>query len=1073
MRILFLTIFLISNFSLTSQESLWIRYPQISPDGKKIVFSYQGDLFEVPSEGGRALPLTTHPSHEMMPIFSPDGQSLAFASDRNGNYDVYTMPAQGGPAKRLSFHSSSDYPTSFSPNGKEIYFYSSRRKDATAVFFPSGVMPELYKVSKEGGRERQVSTTPMVNAQIQPTTGKILFEDIKGYENAWRKHHTSSVTRDIFVYDPSTDQSTKLTTFEGEDRNPVWIDEDQYYYLSEQSGHFNVWKASISQGKPEQITFFQHHPVRFLSISDQGTLAFSWHGELYTLQAGDTPKKVRVEILRDGTTQDQQILPVSSGATEMALSPNEKEIAFVHRGEIFVTSIEHNTTKRITQTPEEERNISFSPDGRSLLFAAERGGIWGIYEVSLAREEEKYFALSTKLEEKTLVFSDKDAFQPAYSPNGKEIAFLENRVVLRVLDKASSQIRTVMDERYNFSYSDGDQHYEWSPDGLWFLVHYKGQASLSNEVGLVKADGSQTPINLTKSGYADNQPRWMNKGNLMIWFSDKNGYRSHGSWGSESDVYAMFFTKGAWDQFKMSKEELELYKEREKEKEKDLDKEKDEKKKKGESKEAEQKELAIDWEGLDNRVARLTLHSSPLSDAVLSPDGEQLFYLTRFEKGYDLWVHKLYDKETKLLAKLNKGGGKLHMDKEGKNIFLLANGQIMKISADKGDVKNVSFSSEMVWQPRLERAYIFEHAWRQFRDKFYLEDLHGIDWDFYKEAYLPFLPHITNNQDFAEMLSEMLGEANASHTGAGYRRFDSQGDQTASLGLFFDETYQGPGLKIEEVMDKSPVLKEDSRIKAGHVVLAIDGQTLEPDLNHFPLLNRKAGQLTLLEILDPKTQEKWEEVVRPIGKGAENELLYQRWIKQRRHLVDSLSNQTLGYVHVRGMNSQSFREVYSEVLGRYHDRKALIVDTRFNGGGWLHDDLATFLSGVQYTTFSPRGNEILGGDPMGKWNKPSCVLVSESNYSDAHMFPYVYQTLNLGKVIGMPVPGTGTAVWWETQIDNTLYFGIPQLGVKDIRGNYLENQQLYPDIEVWNDYDAMRKGQDPQLLKAVETMLAQ
>jgi len=241
-------------------------------------------------------------------------------------------------------------------------------------------------------------------------------------------------------------------------------------------------------------------------------------------------------------------------------------------------------------------------------------------------------------------------------------------------------------------------------------------------------------------------------------------------------------------------------------------------------------------------------------------------------------------------------------------------------------------------------------------------------------------------------------------------------------------------------------------------------------MNYFELLNHKAGKYTLLSLLDTSTGEEWEETVKPISGRQERGLLYQRWVKKMRALTDSLSDGKIGYVHVRSMNSSSFREFYSEVLGRNWDKEAIVVDTRFNGGGWLHDDLATMLGGKKYVDFYPRGKHF-GHEPQNKWIKPSIVLMSESNYSDAHGFPYAYKALDVGDLVGMPVPGTMTAVWWETLQDKTLYFGIPQVGTKDLDGNYLENQQLEPDYMVRQDYDVVVKGRDQQLEKAVEVLL--
>ncbi|MEM6380356.1 MAG: S41 family peptidase, partial [Bacteroidota bacterium] len=392
-----------------------------------------------------------------------------------------------------------------------------------------------------------------------------------------------------------------------------------------------------------------------------------------------------------------------------------------------------------------------------------------------------------------------------------------------------------------------------------------------------------------------------------------------------------------------------------------------------------------------------------------------------------------------------------------------------KVDLKKGKVEGISIKGEMLLDEMAERAYLAEHIWRQTKKKFYRKDMQGVDWDFYKKAYFVKLKDINNNFDFAELMSEMLGELNASHTGAGYRNSTPNGDQTASLGIFLDPSYTNDGLKIIEIIDKSPLKSKDNKSRAGHIIQAIDGVKINKDMNYYPLLNRKAGKNTLLTFYDPKSKKTWTETVKPINRRKLSQLLYERWVKNCNRLVEQLSDGKLGYVHVRGMNDASFRKVYDDALGKHYDKKGLIVDTRFNGGGWLHDDLATFLNGKTYIDFRPRGQN-LGSEPQFKWSKPSVVVMSESNYSDAHMFPVTYRAMGIGKLVGMPVPGTGTAVWWE-RLQNGARFGIPMVGMIDNQGKYLENQQLEPDIKVALDPGVVIKGRDQQLEAAVNELL--
>ena len=749
------------------------------------------------------------------------------------------------------------------------------------------------------------------------------------------------------------------------------------------------------------------------------------------------------------------------------------------RGDVYVTSVDYETTKQITNTPQQERDLDFSPDGRSLVYSAERGETWGVYQSSLVRKDDKYFTYAQELKEEPLVVTSQTSFQPMYSPDGKEVAFLENRTTLRVINLKSKQVRTVLDGKYNYSYADGDQHYQWSPDSKWFLAKYIAVGGWNNtDIVLVKADGSGEMTNLTESGYSDNNAKWVLDGKAMIWSSDRAGYRSHGSWGAQGDVYIMFFDGEAYDKFRLSKEEQALLDEEKQDQKSDTDKGKDKDAKKDKDKDKDKNKdkkeeptvepLKFDLANRKDRIMRLTVNSSFLGDAVLTPKGDKLYYCAAFESGYDLWEHDFKENTTKLLIK-GVGGGSMFADKKGENIFLISGGQLKKIEVKNSKTAPIAFKAEFSYRPAKEREYIFHHTWRQVLDKFYDPEIHGIDWAGYEKAYEKYLPHINNNYDFVEMLSEMLGELNGSHTGARYYSASST-PATASLGAFYDNGYTGDGLKVEEIIAKGPLTKADSKIKPGCIIEKIDGTSIKSGEDYYPLLNGKAGKKVLLSVYNPTTKERFEEQVKPITYGVQSNLLYKRWVEQKRQMVEKLSNGRIGYVHIKGMNSESFREIYSDMLGRYREKEAIIVDTRHNGGGWLHEDLAILLSGELFAQFMPRG-QFIGNDPFNRWLKPSCVLMCEDNYSNAHGFPWTYKTLKLGKLIGAPVPGTMTAVWWESQIDPSIVFGIPQVGMKDMQGRYLENLQLEPDIEVYNSPESQLKGEDHQLEEAVKEML--
>ena len=537
---------LLSVTALSQENALWLRHCAISPDGNTVLFCYKGDIYSVPATGGTAKPLTVSESYEFAPVWSHDGKTIAFASDRYGNFDVFIMPAGGGEAKRLTFISTSEVPSCFTADDKNVLFSAYRQDPASNAQFPIPMMSELYCVPVTGGRVSQILPIPAIDATVNSTGEKIIYHDLKGYESDWRKHHTSSVTRDIWVYDMKTKKYTKLTDFKGEDRNPVFDSNDNdYYYLSEQSGSFNVWKSSLSDpGRSIALTHFTKNPVRFLTSSRNNTLCFSYDGELYTMQPGQEPVKINIKVGEDDRSQVEKIIPVNEKFTEMKLSPNGKEFAYVFRGEIFVTSVEGGITKRITNTSWQERSVSFSPDGRSLVYAAEVDNNWNVYTASITRKEEPYFFASTVLKTEPVVATQAEEYQPAFSPDGKEVAYLENRVTLKVINLATKQTRTIMSADNNYSYADGDQYYEWSPDGKWFLVQFGyPERILTPEVGLVSADGKGEIHNLTLSGYNNYIPKWSKDGKMMIWGSDREGTRQQSGDLSSNDVYGMFFTK--------------------------------------------------------------------------------------------------------------------------------------------------------------------------------------------------------------------------------------------------------------------------------------------------------------------------------------------------------------------------------------------------------------------------------------------------------------------------------------------------------------------------------------------------
>lgn len=1059
--------------TVTAAESDWFRQAAISPDGDTIAFSYMGDIFTVPARGGTATPLVAHSAWDGHPVWSRDGSMIAFASDRYGNKDIFVMPATGGATRRLTFHESDDIPSDFHPDGSHVLFSSVRQDaaDASIGFTRAG---ELYQAPLAGGTPAMVLTTPASEARYNNDATQIIYRGETGYENEFRKHDKSPFSRDVWIADLATGAHTNITDTPGGDHSPVFGERaGRSFFVSDRDGIFNVYRQRDDE--TESLTNFTDHPVRSLSRAEDGTLAFTNHGELYTLKSGRM-RKVAVTPLVSVPEGETVTIDVARNASEFALSPDGKEIAFVARGDVFVTSIDYATTRKVTSTPEEEADIAFSADGKTLYYSSEREGRWQLYEVTRAVADEPYFYVATNLAESRIEVPVDQAYQPTPSPDGKKLAFVGNTRTLMVLERESGAIHELSTPIETYGTSARGTTISWSPDSrhVAYDISSNGRLFFTN-IAIRPYDASAPARDISLSGYTDTAPAWHPSGDAITWFSARYGRRDHGSHGTNFDVMAGFLTDEGWTKFLRSKEDVELDKKREEDAKKEEEDGSEDADDSSESEADSAPETPITWDRLDKRQQRLTIHSSDLSSAVLSKDMDKLFYVASFEGDYDLWVQDFREDETKKLTSLGRRVAGMQLSKDGKFLAVLADGTLRTIQVGDGKTKSVRVQAKMALDAAAERQYLFDHAWNQANDWFYRgDDKHGRNWQAMYDAYKPKVASIGHNRDMAELLSELLGELNASHTGGRYRANGNNGngrDRSISLGAIFNWTDTDSGLVIDHLFAEGPLARAGAGVEIGDRLTAIDGTQLNGNNNYFALTNNKAGERIRLSF-SKADGNGYEVVVKPVSAGAENGWRYERWVESRQAEVERLSDGRLGYVHLPFMADSVYRRTYRDIFGRYFAADGLVVDSRWNRGGDLMEDLIRLLTSgdFQYTRNAPFGTPAQG-EPLTRWTKPTIVLMNEANYSDGHCFPTAYKNVNGGLLVGTPVTGTCTYVWWERSITGDIIFGVPSLGIFDPEGDWLELKDTQPDIEVYNSPEDRTAGRDPQLEAAVNALL--
>jgi tricorn protease len=1013
------------------------RTPDISPDSKQVAFSYLGDIWTVDAGGGVARALTHHLAHDYYPRFSPDGKWIAFASNRHGSYDVFVVSARGGKPRRLTFDSSTDVPAGWTPDSKNILFVSNRSTDYPGQY-------DLYSVPVEGGREFRVTSTEAREGAYSPKGDLIAYS--RGPGEWYRKGYRGSSNNDIWICDASGANHRQFTNFPGQDNSPVWsADGSTLYFVSEVFGTpANLVKQKVNGGdKPTLVTadangkpFHKVDAVRQARISTNGeTIVYECGADLWLVSTkpGSQPRQLNIEINADDKTNPERIVTYTQRATEFALSRDEQFLAFVVHGEIFMRPVltPSTQTRRLTNSPANDHGIAWAPDSSKMVFISDRNGHDDLYLLEADDPDHPRFTDAHKFKTKQLTNSPDAASGAMFAPDGSRVTFLRNSRLWSMKPDGTEQKILVDTPRI--------VDYEWSPDGKW-IVFSRADGSFASELYIVPAAGGEAK-NVTRFATENVGVTWSGDGQRLAFLSHRRGLTT---------LYVQSLQK--------------------------------------ESAPGVPKSSDIDFEDIHHRVKTVT--NMEIREGAINANGSHVAFAATSQGSDDLWVANVATGSVMRVTTNNLRPTQITWSHRSPQLLYFRDrdgqlylGNIPPVGS--GSAGTASGSSSTALLPFRAKMTIndpemflemFDQSWRYLAENFYDRAFHGVDWKQVRERYRPLVKHVALKEDLFTLLYMMLGELNASHLGVAGSGIPPE-EMTADLGLIFDDAYRGRGLKIVDVLKRGPADKRGLSLKAGEFVLAIDGTEITPTTNITKLLNDKVNEAITLHIsanaaadLSDKMAVRRVEV-RGASRDLTSQLMYERWTERNAKRVAELSGGKLGYIHIPSMNEAGLDRFVRSLYSDNFDKEAIVLDVRFNGGGFTHDQVLNYLGSKAHTIFRFRdggeGQVIRAFDR--KWTKPVALVINNRCFSDAEIFPHAFRKLGLGKLVGEATGGHVIGTTSFNLIDGS-QFRIPRVGVYTIDGKNMDREGVKPDIEVIAQPDQLLKGIDQQLDRAVEVL---
>ena len=1105
------------------QEALrLVDHPGLSPDGKLMVFSWNGDIWSVATAGGSATPLTGAPAREDYPRISPDGKSLAFISDREGSPQIFIMPVAGGPARQVTFHTGGYTLLGWTADGKKLLAQVVRDHDWTRS--PERMV--LVDPARRGKDELLLDATGK-DGSLSPDLARLLF--VREGAQWWRKGYHGSQAWQLWNYDRGTGQFTRLlqnpplasgaAVLHAGERgalSPLWKPDGKgFYYVGGQSGSFNLWSHDLATGTGRQVTHFTDDSVVQPTLSADGsTLVFRHLFDLYSLNpdSGKPPLKIAItaSVDRPRTPVERRIL---STATQAAFTSDGLEIAFIAGGDVWVMDTELKEPRQVTRTPEEERSLTFSPDNASLYFVSDAGGKTEIIQATRA-DSSRYWWQNDQFGLQTITSDGGAKSGLQFSPDGSKLALVLGRGDLAVIDPDGKNGKVLS---AGFSAPD----FDWSPDGKW-LAYSRQDADFNSDIHILPLDGSRPAFNVSRHPDNESDPVWSPDGKILAF----TGRRS----GDEVDIHYLFLRA---EDDEISSRERSL--------EKALEKMKGRRttaratppagaRPMGEpAKPAEPgpttkpavPAVLIDFERMQERLRTIRIADSAESSLFWSPDGKKLGFTGTVSGTRGTYSVEFPDSLTP--KPLQAGTGTNPRWLKNNTVVWLASGVPASFTPggatpatsspatptpprQRGAPPTVAsppaggepagttyrFSAQQELNLPSRHAAVFDLCWRTMRDNWYDERLNNRDWAKVREKYLPMAATAPDPETLAVVINLMLGELNGSHlafslTGgsAPARRgapapvvpeappSTKWSRTTMHTGMLFEEKFPGPGWQIRAVLPGGPAAHKRHGLKVGEVVTAVDGQRVTPGIDPAGLLTVAPNSDIRLTVLDIQGKER-AVMLRPITYAQARPLLYPLWITANRLKVDQMSAGTLGYLHIEAMDQASFEKFEEALYDAGTGKQGLIIDVRENGGGSTADLLLTALTQPEHAVTIPRGSSVPGYPQDRKifatWSKPIVVLCNQNSFSNAEIFSHAIKTLKRGKLVGVTTAG-GVISTGGTGIMDMGFLRLPARGwYLTTTGEDMEMNGAEPDVLLWPEPQDRAQGVDRQLEKGVEIL---